>query len=369
MPLTTYDSATLLQKAAAAVQAETPTPLNLNPGSVLLAFLEATKEEALWLQTLVIQLLAASRLSTASGADVDSFVADFGMTRLAAVAATGTVQFARTTTTQAATIPAGTVIQTSDGTQSFTVIADTGQAAWNATANAYLIPVGTTAVNATVQAVNAGTQGNVLANTITVLQAPIQGVQTVSNPSAFSNGVDAESDTALKVRFALFLAGLRQGTKASVGSAISNLQQGIQYTLVENQAYDGTAQNGYFYVVINPSTATLQSQVYSAIDAIRPLSVSFGVSAATTLTATVSMTVTAASGYTHAQAASNVQAAIEAFIGTIPLGGTLYWSQLYAIAYGAAGVLEVTGLTLNGGTADLVATAKQAIVAGPVTVN
>ncbi len=369
MPLNTVDSNTLLQKMAATIQANVTKVLNLNPGSVLLSFLEAIRDVAMWLQSIVLQLLQSARLSTASGSDVDTFVADFGLTRLAAVPSTGTVTFSRNSSTQQAIIPAGSQVQTSDGTQTFIVIADTTQAAWNAGLDAYVIGIGVGSISASIQALNAGTQGNVQGGTITVLAQPIQGVQAVTNANSLTNGVDAESDTALKARFALFIASLRAGIKSAVIYAIASLQQGIQYDLTENQAYDGTNQNGFFYVVISPSTSAIQTLVYSAIDAIRPLTVTFGVFAATELAANISMTATAAAGYTHAQITADITTAIQDFIGTIGLGSTLQLTQLYAIAYGVAGVQEVTGMTINGVTADLSATAKQVITAGSVAVN
>lgn len=369
MPLNTLDTPTLLQRQAAAIQSGIPKPINLNPGSVLLAFLESNTQVAMWLQSLVMQEMQAARLSTAQNTDVDSFVADFGLTRLPAVASTGSVTLSRITTTQQATIPAGSQVQTADGTQTFTIIADTTQSAWNASLNAYIIPVGTASITATVQAVNAGTQGNVLANTITVLTQPIQGVQSVTNPTAYSNGVNAEMDSALKARFVLYLLGLRAGIKGAVASAIAGLQQGIQYSLVENQTLAGATQNGYFYVIISPYNSTLQSQVYSAVDAIRPLGSTFGVFGASSLAATIAMTATPMAGYTHAQIVTSITAAIQAFIASIQLAQPLYWSQLYAVAYGVAGVQEVTNMTVNGGTADLVPTSQQIVTAGTITVN
>jgi hypothetical protein len=63
-------------------------------------------------------------------------------------------------------------------------------------------------------------------------------------------------------------------------------------------------------LIISPYTSTLQQQVYGAVDAVRPLTSTFGVFAATQLAANVATTVTAATGYTHAQVAAAVQAAI-----------------------------------------------------------
>lgn len=369
MALTTQSFTTIVRQQAAAIQAKVSTILSFVVGSLELARAEAVAGVTMWLQSLVMQLLATTRLSTSVGTDVDSFVGDFGLLREAAVSATGQVTFSRFTATQSATIPVGATLLTTDGTQQFTVIADTTQPYWNASANAYVIPAGTSSGAVTVQAVNAGTQGNVSANTITTISTAIVGVDTVTNALAFTNGVNAETDTALQARFVLYIQGLRQAIRTSVASAIAGLQQGIQYTLTENKAYDGSTLNGSFYVVINPSGSALQAQVYSALDAVRALGITIAVFPATQLTANVTMTATAQAGYTHAQAAADIAAAIQAFIATIPLGASLDYEKLYAIAYGPASVLKVTGLLLNGGASDLTATAQQAVVSGTVVVN
>lgn len=369
MNLNTLTITTLVRQQAAAIQAKTTALLSFVVGSIELARAEAVAAIAVWLQSLVMQLLSATRLSTSTGTDIDTFVGDFGLIREPAVAATGQVAFSRFTPTNQALVAVGSTIQTADGSQSFTVIADTTQAAWNAALNAYVIPAGTASAIATVQAVNAGIQGNVNANTITTISTAISGVDTVTNANAFSSGVDQETDPALIARFQLYIQGLKQGIASSVASAISGLQQGIQYTLVENQDYSGATDNGYFYVVISPGTSGLQSLVYAAIDAIRPLTSRFGVFAATQLTANVSATVTAASGYTHTQVAAAVTTAIQDFIATIQLGQTLYYTQLYAVIWAVPGVQDVSALLLNSGSADLAATAQEAIVAGTVAIS
>src|SRR5690348_7832551 len=97
----------LVQNMAAYVQGSASQLLDLTVGSVLRAILEASASMALWLQWLVLQLLAITRLATSSGNDVDSFVNDFGLTRLPGVGATGTVTFGRFNNTPAAFIPVG----------------------------------------------------------------------------------------------------------------------------------------------------------------------------------------------------------------------------------------------------------------------
>lgn len=369
MPLNTLSFTTVVRQQVAAIQAACSTVLTFLVGSLELARVQAVAGVSMWLQSLVMQLLNTTRLSTSTGNDVDTFVGDFGLTREAAVAAIGTVTFARFTATNAASVPVGATVSTGDGTQTFIVIADSTQSLFNAGANAYVIPAGMATGNATVQAVNAGSQGNVNANTITLISSAIVGVDTVTNAAPFADGVDQESDAALKARFLIYIQGLKEGIKAAVASAIADLQQGLQYDLVENAAYNGSPQPGYFYVVVNPGTSANIASVYSAIDAIRPLGVMFGVFAATPVAANISMTAIAAPGYTHAQIAAAIATAIQTFIAAVPLGKALYWSQLYAIAYGVPGVAEVTGMQLNGGSADLTASAQQIVVCGTVTVN
>lgn len=394
MALNQQSFTTIVQQQVAAIQSAVASAANgvavflsFVIGSLELARVEAVAAVAMWLQSLVMQLLAVTRLSTSTGTDVDSFIADFGCPpREQAVPATGQVVFSRFTPTNAATIPAGVytanangiggiyaggaMVLTADGTQPFQVIPDPTQTYWNAAANAYIIPAGVTSAQVTVQASNSGIQGNVAAGSITTISTAIVGVDTVSNPNSFANGVNQESDAAVMARFQLYVQGLRAAILTAVESAIESVQQGIQYKIVENQTLAGATQYGFFYVIISPFTTQLHDAVYSAINAVRGLSITFAVYGAGSLTANIVVTVTAAAGYTLANVEAAVQIAIENFIASVPLGGTLSYSQLYAAIWAVPGVaIPVTGLTINGGTSDLVATAQQQVTAGTVVVN
>lgn len=374
MAITTQSFTTLVRQQAAAIQAKASAVLSFVVGSIELARAEAVAAVAMWLQSIVLQLLATTRLSTSTDSDIDSFVADFGLTREAAVAATGTVAFSRYTAMQSATIPVGSLVQTADGTQPFAVIADTTQAFWNAASNAYVIPSGTTSGNVTVKAVNAGAQGNVNANTITTISTAIVGVDTVNNAAAFVNGSDAETDAALQTRFTQYIASLAKATKGAIGFAITSLQTGVTYTLVENQQYGGATDYGYFYVVVDdgtgsPSSAFLSS-ASNAIDAVRGASIRFGVFAPVVVNAAIAMTATVASGYDPVATKALAQTAITNYVNALQLGQTLPYTRLAQVAYDASpGITNITGVTLNSGTADLAATSKQVIKAQTVTVS
>lgn len=359
---------------ASAIQAKAKVLVDFTVGSVTRAIVEATAQVVVWLEGLILLLLQTTRAATSSNADLDSWMLDYGLTRLAATSSTGQVTFSRFTPTYQAVILVGTVIQTGDGTQQFTVIADTSQSAYSASLGGYVIAAGVASANATVQAVNTGTVTNVLANTITTLTQAVQYVDTVTNTAAFTNGVDAETDTAFRARFVSYVASLSKATKAAVAYAITSIQQGLSYTLTENQTYGGLTQNGYFFVVVDDGTgspsSTLLSTVSNAIDAVRPLTSSFGVFAPVVVNAAVAMTATIASGYDPVATKALIVTALKNYINALKLGQALPYSRLAQIAYDASpGVLNVTGVTLNSGTADLAATNLQVIKWNSVTVS
>jgi uncharacterized phage protein gp47/JayE len=367
------DFNTLVSDFATAVQGSAAALLDFTVGSILRALGEAIAGVVVWLEGLILILLQTTRLSTSSGNDVDTFVNDFGYQRLPAVAADGSVTFARFTPTMQAQIPVGATVQTADGTQSYTVIADTTQSAYNAATNAYIIAPGTASITATVQAVNTGSQGNVGANTITIITGSIPYVDTVTNAAAFTSGQDAETDAQVKTGFVAYLASLAKATAAAIVNAVTSLQVGATCVITQFYAYNGTYQPGYFYAVVDDGSGAPPSGFISnasnAIDATRACGIQFNVFGPVTVTANVAMTITAASGYVLSTLESQVQSAIQSYIGSLALGQTCEWSKLAAIAYSIAGVANVTVWTLNGGTSDLIPTSQQRIIAGTVTVN
>jgi len=77
MAITTQSFLTLVRQQAAAIQSKAAVVLSFVVGSIELARVEATAAVAMWLQSIVLELLATTRLSTSTGTDADSFVADF----------------------------------------------------------------------------------------------------------------------------------------------------------------------------------------------------------------------------------------------------------------------------------------------------
>lgn len=372
MAISTKDFTTLVSDQISAVQAKCAQLVDFTIGSVLRSLVEANAAIGLWMQALVVTLLAATRAATSQGVDLDSWMADYGVSRLGATAATGFVTFSRFTTASQAVIAFGSIVQTADGSQKYNVVADPLNAAY--TAGGYVIPAGNASVTVPVQAQVAAAASNAVAGQVTVISQPITYVDTVTNALNFTGGADAESDSALRARFVLYIASLSRATKAAIGLAITSVQPGVSYSLTENLQYNGAADNGYFYVVVDDGSGapppSFMTAVSNAIDAVRAAGTRFGVYAPVVVQATVTMTVTAAAGYDPATTKATVTSAIQAFINALPMGGTLAYSRLAQLAYGASpGVANVTAITLNGGTADLTCTTAQVIKWLAVTVN
>src|SRR3954468_22547782 len=108
---------TLVQDMAAAVQAGAAQLLDLTSGSTLRAVIEADASVALWMQWLILQVLRTTRAATSTDVDLDSWMADYSLTRLPPVPATGVVTFSRFTPSIAAFVPVGTLVRTADGMQ------------------------------------------------------------------------------------------------------------------------------------------------------------------------------------------------------------------------------------------------------------
>jgi uncharacterized phage protein gp47/JayE len=371
--INSLDFSTLVQNMVTSIQARATIALNLTVGSVLRAIVEAVAAMGLWLEAQVAYVLTITRAATSNGPDLDSFVNDFGMERLDAVAAVGQLTFSRFSTTGSAVVPINSPEQSQDGTQNFFVTLDTTNAAYSATAGGYVMNSGQGTVTVPAQAVTAGSAGNVLANTVTIITQGIAGVDTVTNAAAFTNGLDAELDPALRARFVLFINSLSKAILSAIQYAIASVRQGIFRTVTENYAYNGSYQPGFFYAVIDDGTGTpptsLINAVGAAIESVRGFTIQYGVFPPIVLTANVNMQIVAAPGYVANTVAANVALALTNFINGLGLGNSLPYTQLAAVAYGVLGVANVQDVTLNSGTSDVTATPKNVIKANTITVS
>lgn len=364
----------LVREQVTAIQARALKLVDFSVGSILRSLAESNAGVAMWLQQLIVKLLVTTRAATCSGEELDSWMADFSFSRLPAVQASGQVTFRRLTATSQALIPLGAQVATTDGTELYTVIADTAIDAWDSRQSGYVIAAGVSSLPVPVRANRAGTAGNAQAGSITVINGSIPYVDSVINTTSFVNGKDAEQDDRYRARFVLWIASLSKATKTAIGFALSNLQSGVSYTLTENAAWDGTPHPGYFFAVVDdgsgtPSRAFLE-KAYMAIDAVRGFTVTFSVFPPEVIHADVTLMITTDESSNHAVIVAQVKSALLQYVATLSLGKMLAFTQLARVAYGASPlVTNVMALTLNGGMADLAASPRQVIRPGIIRVS
>ena len=371
LPVQTFSG--LIENMVAGVQGSAAQLLDFSVGSVLRALMEACGAVALWLQWLILQVLSATRAATSQGPDLDSWMADFSLTRLAGSAAQGIVTFSRYTPGVAATIPVATNLLTLDGTVGFTVIAQSTNPAWNGT-NGYSLAAGLLSVNVPVSALVVGSAGNVMAGAIGLISMPLPGIDAVTNSAALQGGMSAETDAAFRARFQLYINSRSLATAGAIAFAIASVQQGLRYLVLENQNNSGLAQPGNFCVTVDDGTGapsdTLLASVQAAVDVVRPIGSTFSVAGPQILDVTVVASIETSNAMTHAAVAASAQANIAAWIETLPVGGTLAISKMDALIHDTdPSVVSVTSLRVNNGVVDVTAAKNGILMPISVTVS
>ena len=361
--LPTRSFQTIVANAVAGIQGRASALIDFGDGSPLRAIVEGFAGVFLWFQTLALQILSASRLSTSQGVDVDTFTADFMPTigvsngvpspRLGAQAASGLLQFGRYTAgSSTCFVPVGATAQTQDGTQTAVVTADPTFPTFSATLNGYTMAAGLSTLTVPASMQTAGSAGNVQAGSISLLTSPLTGIDTVVNLAAFTNGADQESDSALKARFALYIAGLSRGDYYGTAAAIDGTNVTVQWQIVEDYSYAGGWQPGFYFVVADDGSGapppSFMQAITNAVWAVRPLSIQCAVFPPKIKFVDVQIEVATATGYDHNTVVGLVANAISNGINSLGLGIDLDFNRISAWAYSVAGVTKVSAVLLNG---------------------
>jgi hypothetical protein len=367
---------------AAAIQGACSQLVDFSVGSVLYAITQSNAAVAAWFQWLLLLVLQTTRLATSTGSDIDSFLADFGVTRLQAVAATGQVTLSRYSATAAASVPVGATVRTGDLSVSFAILADTTNPAYSAAlfngSGGYLIAANVQSLTVNVQATTAGTVGNVQIGAISLMGSSTPGVDTVTNAAAFVNGVNAQSDAQARSLFPAFIASRAKATLAAIQYAISTTQQGLSSYISECVDEAGRFFPGKVICTIDNGTGappqSLISAVYASVDAVRAAGVMIAVHAPTVLPIQVSLVITVGPGGVKANLQPLVQQAVQTYVNTLSVGALCSITQIAQTAYAVhPSITNVSGITLintsGSQTTDLAAAPMDVIKATSVAVN
>lgn len=357
MAITGQNFQSIVANIVAQTQAAAKATVDFTTGSVPLALAQSIAGVALWLQGLILQVLALSRASSSQGPDLDSWMADFSFPRNAAVAATGTLTFARFQPTSSAVILPGMLASASIGGAQFIVTLDPTNGLYSASAGGpgvpgYVIAPSVTSGTVPAAAVTPGSAGNVTIGAIGLLLQSVSGINTVTNGVNFSGGIDAESDAAFRLRFQTFINALMKGTAAAIAYALNSLRPGLSFKILENMTPALVAQNGTVTVLFDDGTgsppASLLQAALIAVEAVRCVGITIFVIPPTIVPANISMTLTSIVSAQHAADVAAATAALNLYVNTIPVGRSLPFSRLVQVAYDSStNIQNVTNVMLS----------------------
>jgi uncharacterized phage protein gp47/JayE len=302
--------------------------IDLSEDSDFLAFLKTIAYDIDSLWQLLEDAYYAGYIDFATGQNLDRLVAILGIRRKQAAKATGTVTFSRSTpATSDIVIPAGTRVATADESVVFQ------------TTEEVVLQQGQTSVDAAIEAVEPGSQGNVAANTITKLVDPISGIESVNNTSPTSGGSDAETDEELRYR-AITYAPSAKATVYSIKAALLQIE-GVTDVNVEEDF-------GECKVIITIAGGS-DEVITNTIEDVRPAGIQVTWQRPTLITITVTVSVTKIASYDATTVKANVQAAIDNYINSLPIGEDVVYSDLAKAILAAEGVDDINSLEATDG--------------------
>jgi uncharacterized phage protein gp47/JayE len=373
----------LFQESIETIRARLDADINagLDPNDP--AFLDTT-EGGLWYDLSQTVALEQERQWDALGSEVPAalfpvfawgeYLDEHGVTinleRKDAVAATGMLTF---------TGAVGTLIATGVQMGTLQTDPDADPITFRTSASA-TIPAGGS-VDVPIEAVEAGSAGNVASATITVLLSPVAGVSAITNIDATTGGADVETDDAYRVRILLEYA------NPSGGGTVADYQRwALAYAPVGFATVDSLWNGaGTVRVVItdvnnSPVSAAVISGLQNLLDPVAgqgqglaPIGATVTVATPALVPINVSATVAMNAGYTLDGAGGTVavrggiEEAIRAYIDKLKPGDDVVRERVASQFFQVEGVYDVTNVMLNGAASNVTLTSMQVARTGTVT--
>lgn len=285
------------------------------------------------------EMYKAAFAETASGDYLTLIAEDHGVTRKEATAAVGNVVVKGN-----GTIPVGTLFQTESGI-SFTTTTTTT----TAVKNEATIPV---------QCTEAGTVGNVVANTVTVIPMSIPGITSVTNPEPMTDGFDQESDDDLYERFHFHVT--QPATSGNCNDYIewASSIAGVGHVKVL-PIWNGPGTVKVLVTDANgePASPTLLNTVKAYIESVRPIGAEVTVVTPALFDLTINLTVTSGSGDAdYIKSMLNKYFVSRNFTGT-----TISYAKVgnMILTDAKTGVDDYSGLLINDATGNISVTDDQ----------
>lgn len=290
-----------------------------------------------------------------SGSFIDKDAAGYGITRKPGTAASVTLTF---TGSAGTTVPAGTLCVTQDGlgfaTDEDLTLGEDGSGTVTATADAV------------------GTAYNVLAGAIVSTQQAVSGVTSLTNEAAAAGGTDPETDAALFARLDAY-----KKTPPTSGNDRHYHQWALEVNGVGAasviRCWDGpgTVKVIIADMALHPVTEELRAEVAAYIETQRPVTAEVTVESAAGVPVEVSVTVETDGTVFKLDTERELTERLAEYLGEIAFaeGAEVVYNRVLALVMGLPGVTDCSGLTVNGGTANVPLDATQIPMLGTVTVS
>ncbi len=336
--------------------ARLPEDLDKSEGSYLWDALSASAGEFRQLKIEMSEFLSRGFASMTFGEYLDMRCEEKGIPRNTAEKATGKVTF---TGVYRISIPSGTRVATpADPTLNIPSVEFV-------TVGLATIPVeGVVEVN--IEAVVAGTGGNVLADKITVLSQPISGVSAINNDDDTEGGVNIENDTSLLIRYLQKVQNPgTSGNKSDYKTWAMEIS-GVGDVVVD-PLWNGRGTVKLFLLGLDkkPAVVDIVNEVQEYIDPVAssgegdgkaPVGATVTASAATGININITATV-ALSGKTLAETQAAFILAIDGYLKSLAfatlISPDVKYVKVGSILLDIVGVQDYTSLLVNTGTANI----------------
>lgn len=230
-----------------------------------------------------------------------------------------------------------------------------------------------------IRALIAGTSGVVPAAQITMMPVTIPGITAVTNPEPTHDGYDEETDDSYRSRY--YIAVRTPPTSGNVYHYTQWAQSfagvgGVRVLPLERG--DNTVEVVLIDQQKQPASPALVDAVQTFIDpdseglglGEAPIGAYCYVVSAVSLEIDVAAEVTIEPGFTLEQVQSNIEDSITLFLQSIAFVQTqVSHAAIGNAVFESEGVADYSGLTINGGTANIPIAIKQVAILGAVTIE
>lgn len=216
---------------------------------------------------------------------------------------------------------------------------------------------------AKIRAVDAGTGGNVGANTIVLNSDAVAGIAALTNPAATAGGMDEETNASLQKR----ILERDQSGEVSYGGTIHDYKrwaeevEGVGSATIVTPA-DDTGVVKIYLLDANgdPASDEICDSVYSHIMApsnpqerLAPINDQISVVKQAVINAKIAATVTIATGWTADAFLTAIKAALKDYATQAQKDGKIKYSKVGAMIESRIEADSYADLTINGGTVDI----------------